>query len=335
MKTAAVLLTIAALVSVARPSLAQAANPPAPEPPRITKLGTIDCDMVETTPIVFNGRLYRFEYVRDFYYKPNTTGRSHFRFVDVASGEAGAPFAWDQHLGSAFVHGDTVYVFGVNKWGGDAIQVFWSKDLSAWETQTGITLPGWELFNNGVCRAGDRFVMAIEIGAPPEEAGQPFTMRFLESDNLREWRLTPPECVYTKDRYSACPSLAFLDGFYYMFYLESCPGFYAEALVRSNDLVHWEPSPFNPVLKHSDDDRKIASNALTAEQRERIRTAANINNSDFDFCEFQGKTVILYSWGNQQGVEHLAEAVYDGTKASFLRAFFPPEPRSNDGGSTE
>ena len=89
MKTAAVLLTIAALVSVARPSLAQAANPPAPEPPRITKLGTIDCDMVETTPIVFNGRLYRFEYVRDFYYKPNTTGRSHFRFVDVASGEQG------------------------------------------------------------------------------------------------------------------------------------------------------------------------------------------------------------------------------------------------------
>ena len=40
--------------------------------------------MVETTPIVFNGRLYRFGDVRDFYYKPNTTGRSHFRFVDVA-----------------------------------------------------------------------------------------------------------------------------------------------------------------------------------------------------------------------------------------------------------
>ena len=32
--------------------------------PRIEKLGTIDCDMVETTPIVFGGRLYRFEYVR-------------------------------------------------------------------------------------------------------------------------------------------------------------------------------------------------------------------------------------------------------------------------------
>ena len=32
--------------------------------PVIEKLGTIDCDMVETTPIVFNGRLYRMEWVR-------------------------------------------------------------------------------------------------------------------------------------------------------------------------------------------------------------------------------------------------------------------------------
>jgi hypothetical protein len=29
--------------------------------PRIVKLGTIDCDLVETTPIVFKQRVYRFE----------------------------------------------------------------------------------------------------------------------------------------------------------------------------------------------------------------------------------------------------------------------------------
>jgi hypothetical protein len=43
--------------------------------PVIKKLGTIDCDMVETTPVVFHGKLYRFEYVRENY-KPNTTGKS-------------------------------------------------------------------------------------------------------------------------------------------------------------------------------------------------------------------------------------------------------------------
>ena len=36
----------------------------APRRPAIRRLGTIRCDMVETTPIVFGGRLYRFEYVR-------------------------------------------------------------------------------------------------------------------------------------------------------------------------------------------------------------------------------------------------------------------------------
>jgi hypothetical protein len=34
-------------------------------------------------------------------------------------------------------------------------------------------------------------------------------------------------------------------------------------------------------------------------------------------------TIITYSWGNQQGTEFLAEAVYDGALASFLKDFFP------------
>ncbi len=29
--------------------------------PKIEKLGTIDCDLVETTPVVFKGKVYRFE----------------------------------------------------------------------------------------------------------------------------------------------------------------------------------------------------------------------------------------------------------------------------------
>ncbi|MFO7975651.1 MAG: hypothetical protein R6V12_13560, partial [Candidatus Hydrogenedentota bacterium] len=207
--------------------------------------------------------------------------------------------------------------------------------LETWETQTGIELPGRELFNNGVCKADARYVMALEIGAPPEETGQRFTNRFLESDNLRDWRLTPSECVFTKKRYSACPSLAYLDGYFYMFYLESYAGYYAEALVRSKNLVNWEPSRFNPILKHSDEDRRIANEALSAEQRERIKTAKNINNSDLDFCEFEGKTIILYSWGNQQGIEHLAQAVFEGTETQFLRAFYPQKKKTGDNPSAK
>ena len=43
--------------------------------PTIKKLGTIDLLMVETTPVVFKDRLYRFEYVRDNYHA-NKTGAS-------------------------------------------------------------------------------------------------------------------------------------------------------------------------------------------------------------------------------------------------------------------
>ena len=96
-------------------------------------------------------------------------------------------------------------------------------------------------------------------------------------------------------------------------------------VVRSKDLIHWELSPLNPVLRASDEDRQIANPRLTEAQRQRIATARNINNSDLDFCEYQGRLIINYSWGNQQGVEHLAEAVYEGTQEQFLRGWFPQQ----------
>jgi hypothetical protein len=88
-------------------------------------------------------------------------------------------------------------------------------------------------------------------------------------------------------------------------------------------LRRWESSRLNPVLAFSDDDKAIANPRLTEEQKEAVARAKNINNSDVDLCEYRGKTVLYYSWGNQQGQEFLAEAVYDGTLADFLRGFFP------------
>ena len=88
-------------------------------------------------------------------------------------------------------------------------------------------------------------------------------------------------------------------------------------------MIRWESSPLNPVLVASEQDRAIANPKLTGDQRRKVAGAVDLNNSDVDFCEFRGRTVITYSWGNQQGTEFLAEAVYNGTLASFLRGFFP------------
>ena len=294
--------------------------------PQIVKHGTIDLDLVETTPVVFRDRLYRFEYVRERY-KPNTTGDSYFRFIDVETGEPTPGFAKGFHLGSAFVDGPTMYVTGTDAWGGHRVEMFWSTDLVKWKSRTALDLPRHKIFNTSICSTGDansagQYVMMFEIGAPPEETGAAFTARFARSNDLMTWRLTPPECVYAKDRYTAPHCLRYLDGFFYNFYLEAHEG-YEMRVVRSKDLVHWEPSPLNPVLRHSPADKRIANSKLTAEQRAIIKDAENRNNSDIDFCEYQGRTIITYSWGNQKGVEFLAAASYDGAVASLLRGFFP------------
>ena len=70
------------------------------------------------------------------------------------------------------------------------------------------------------------------------------------------------------------------------------------------------------------EDKQIANPFLTIEEQQQIADALDINNSDVELCEFNGRTIIYYSWGNQRGMEFLAEASYEGTLASFLQAWF-------------
>ena len=94
-------------------------------------------------------------------------------------------------------------------------------------------------------------------------------------------------------------------------------------VVRSKDLITWKSSPLNPVLKASEEDKIIANRNLSEEIRQKVAKAENCNNSDIDFCENNGRLIINYSWGNQQGTEFLAEATYAGTTEQFLKGWFP------------
>jgi len=296
-----------------------------PEPPKIEKLGTIECDLVEASPIVFKDRLYRFEYVRDRY-KHNELGKPYFRFVDQETGEKSPPFAIGYHLGTAFTHDDRMYVYGVEIWGASTAQVFSSEDLVKWASQPALLTDNWGLYNTAVTEADDHFVMAFEVGEPKEVVGSRFTIYFAESENLLDWKILPMDCVYTKEKYSACPDLHFVDGQFYMTYLEAYPGpSYNPHILRSKDLITWESSPFNPMMKFSDEDKQIANPNLTSEERKRITEATNINNSDVELCEWKDETLISYSWGNQRGIEFLAEARYKGLLREFLLDFFPNE----------
>jgi hypothetical protein len=290
--------------------------------PLIIKRGTIDCDLVETTPVVFHKQVYRFEWVRPGYWA-NNLKQSYFRFVNRRTGDATPPFAMGHEFGSAFVAGKTMYVTGTSS-KRSTIQMFASKDLKTWDSWTVFQDPNFGIFNTSLCKAGREYVLMFEIDRPVDQAGVAFTARFLKSKDLHHWELTPPECNYAKDRYTAPHCLRYLDGYFYDFYLEAHDG-YEMRVVRSKNLVHWEPSPLNPVLKASDEDRTVANPKLPPELCQRIAKAKNLNNSDIDFCEEGGQLLINYSWGNQQGTEFLAEATFAGTEKQFLRGWFPSQ----------
>jgi len=303
------------------------ADQPDHKTPTIQKLGTLTCDLVETTPLVYRDRLYRFESVRARY-RPNTTGDAYFRLIDVDSGQPTPAFAQGCHLGCAYAVGDTMYAYGVPGVGAEELHVFWSDDLEHWSSQPALHLPGWTLFNSSVCRGPDGYVMAFEVGEPAELVGTRFTNFFARSDDLVNWQVLGPDHVFDTRRYTACPTIRFVDGFYYVLYLEDTrdPQSGAEQwetwLARSRDLKQWDLSPMNPVLKACDKDRRMAVN-FSSQEQERIRTAVNTNNSDMDLCEFEGSLVINYSWGNQHGIEHLAEARFAGSLHGFFSGYFP------------
>ncbi len=277
--------------------------------PLIKKLGTTALDIVENSPVVFKGKLYVF------------MGRHKFYFIEHETGWTTPSFA-SGYFGNAFVDGDTMYVTVAHA--KQRVHMYTSKDLEHWEPSVILDLPGFKIYNTSICKTPDKYVMMFEIGAPKEQTGAGFTARFATSKDLKHWTVTPPECVYTKDRYSAPHCLRYLDGYFYNFYLEARPGRHYEMyVVRSKDLINWESSPLNPVLRESPEDRKPHNPKFTEAERKRIATAVNCNNSDLDFCEYKGRVVLYYSWGNQLGIEHLAEAVYDGTQAQFFRGWFP------------
>ncbi len=291
------------------------------EKPQIIKLGTIDCDLVETTPVVFKNKVYRFEYVRERYWD-NDTNDSYFRFVSHKTGRKTPAFAAGFHLGSAFVDRDSIIVTSVDDWGADKVYIHASTNLKDWQKWVAFELPGYQIFNTSLLHNGEQYVLMFEIGGP--QAGVGFSARFATSTDLKNWNILPEDHTYAKDRYTAPHCLRYFDGYYYNFYLEMHNGFEMR-VVRSKDLVHWDVSPLNPVLQTSADDKKIFNSRLAKKFQQRIADADNTNNSDLDFCEYQGKLIINYSWGNQMGNEFLGEAYYAGTTEQFLQSWFPNE----------
>src|SRR5437879_9348636 len=68
-----------------------------------------------------------------------------------------------------------------------------SPPLFPYTTLFRSSLPGWGLYNTTVCKADGRYVMAIEVGEPPEVVGVRFTNFFAESTDLLTWKVRSEE----------------------------------------------------------------------------------------------------------------------------------------------
>ena len=276
------------------------APPPAPHPQLRVDRDNLG-DLCEAAPLVWQDRLALLRCIRPA--SGGTKADYYLTLEDVETGQLLGKFATGYSLASAIVHEGVLYVFA-SRFGPDSwndVTMFKSKDLQNWEEKVVVQQDREHLFNTSVCSTPNGFVMAYESDDSKYPA---FTIKFATSTDLITWTKSS-DAVLGADRYAACPCIRYVNGFYYVLYLEHRQPrwFFETYLARSKDLNTWELSPANPVLTPGLHD--------------------GVNASDPDLIEFGGKTYLYYSVGDQRTWSHSKRAVYPGTVADFFHSFFP------------
>lgn len=279
-----------------------------PEPPESRRFlkteGVVRHNLCEVAAVVWHGKLCLVECIR-----PASGGSLNEHYLvlrDVDTGEELARFAEGYSLASALVRNNTMYVFAsrCEPKGGtwNDVTLFKSSDLKHWHTKVVIQQDAPEhLFNSSVCQDDNGFVMAYETDDPKYPA---FTIKFARSNDLENWKKVP-DAIFGTDRYTACPCIRYVNGYYYMMYLEHrTPRWFFETfLARSKDLKTWQLSRANPVLSPDSIDD-------------------GINASDPEVIEFGGHTYAYYSVGDQRTWMNLKRAVYPGPVRGFFEQWF-------------
>jgi len=262
-------------------------------------------DMCEVSPIIWKGRLCLFVCHRPA--SGGTPDQFSLAIVDAETKEELARFAKGYGLASAHVEGDRVIVsasrFFENDW--HDVTVFTSTDLKTWTQDVAIVQePNENLFNSSICKSPEGYIMAYESNIPTWPA---FTTKFAKSQDLKNWEKLP-DAVFGTDRYTACPTIRYHDGYYYVFYLEHrSPRWYFQTYVtRSRDLKSWYRSSKNPVVSP-------------------VEIDDGINASDPDLVEFDGKTYLYYAVGDQRTWMNIKRVAYPGTEADFLKQWYSDE----------
>lgn len=291
-----------------------------PLPPNLQNHRFLGTHRFEMTPFHFKGELYLLENFCDYNpadfapdeYPPRTL-RDGFRirrFRDDAI--IGEPVT-GSYFASAFVHDGKVYVFAsqlnepvlhtVLRYVSDDL-IHWSKPEIAFEAD-----PGCLIFNTAFVQNGEKFIGVYETDTP--ERRQKYIFKFWESDDLKNFKVIPG-AAYGLDKYVGGCSLYMVKDLYYLFYLEECPdGTYEMRICRSKNLRDW-----------TEGNRPIITPDLTHEINPDCPGRMELNASDTEIIEHDGKTMIFWLGGDQHGTCDMQMAEFPGSQQAFLESFF-------------
>jgi len=282
---------------------------------------------VETTPFVMHNRLYRLENAPKSKEFPFEIPQYRFhedeiRVRDIEEDRIVSVVLRNHYFGSAFVWDGRLHIFA-GDYGED--QPWWhirrivmisSNDLIHWtEPVTVIESENRErLFNTAVCRGENSFVLLYETD--DTRWTPPFTFKYCTSDDLLNWTRIP-DAIYGESKYVGGPALYYEGGFYYTLYLQDLGGAYETRITRSRNLLHWEDAPegrpfLTPNLEH-------------APQPDLFPDVREISACDAKLCAWQGKTLVYFYGGNQQGQGALQLAEFDGSPRELLEHYFMEE----------
>lgn len=293
------------ILSVLLSGCGQSNEPIPPTVPQMERVSAVANAGAEATPIVFNGQRYIISFggrqdagggiiVADF--QGNVV--THVSMPNMATG-------------SAIIENGVIYIYGstgVTVQGtlthGNQIIMSMSVDLFNWTTPVVVQQmpPDVGTANTSVTKTPDGYVMAYDFTSP---GFTNYSYRFLFSTDLTNW--SPVGGTFRGDQYTSCPTIRWMDGQYYLFYLDKARQnnytAYFTKMARSADLVNFEyqSAPYAVISPGPGEGTAV---------------------TDLDLVEDGGVTYFIYSAGDQQtwGEEHIS--LYRGTLSEFVKLFF-------------
>ena len=188
-------------------------------------------------------------------------------------------------LASAIVVEDTLCIFAVNE---DTERTSIDRACfknGVWDSISTVYESNTKIFNVSIAKTDNEYVILKEVS----HIGIPFTMVFGKIKNIMDQWNFDNNTVYGTHKYTGGPSIFYAESWYYLLYLEQFTDGYATRIARTKNLIDFEES-----------DQIFLDFNKSIIGMPRHPNIAEQNASDPEMIEVDGKTIVLFTRGNQK-----------------------------------